>query len=130
MEAAAEKRTANPGWRAIAFLIACATLLGYWYFSSLPMAFDRELWLRSEPAQDSPRLSMADGLVESRALVGKGRAEIEAMLGKPRETKYFTEYDLVYLLGPERGFLAIDSEWLVIKLNGDGRAGEVRIVRD
>jgi hypothetical protein len=41
-----------------------------------------------------------------------------ALLGEPPKTEYFKEFDLVYYLGPERGFMGIDSEWLVLKLGG------------
>ena len=52
------------------------------------------------------------------------------MLGEPPETEYFRDWDLVYWLGPERGFMSIDSEWLVLRLHENGRAAECRIVRD
>ena len=46
----------------------------------------------------------------------KSRDEIEKILGPSLEIGYFTssERDLIYALGPERGFFGIDSEWLLI----------------
>jgi hypothetical protein len=73
---------------------------------------------------------MADDIIQSRLLLGKGRGEVVALLGQPPKTVYFKEYDLVYYLGPERGFMSIDSEWLIIKLGKDGRVAEARIARD
>jgi hypothetical protein len=73
---------------------------------------------------------MADRLVASEVLLGKTRAELVAMLGKPTETGYFGEADMVYWLGPERGFFSIDSEWLTITLGPGGKATEVRMARD
>ena len=72
---------------------------------------------------------MADGLLKSNALIGKRRQEIVALLGEPPATSYFSEWDMVYVLGPERGFISIDSEWLVLRLE-HGRVAEARLVRD
>jgi hypothetical protein len=63
-------------------------------------------------------------------LRGKTRGDIESMLRPAPETSNFRDFDLVYWLGPERGFMSIDCEWLVIRLDATGRAREVRIVRD
>lgn len=63
-------------------------------------------------------------------LEGLSRTEIERLLGPANETSYFREWTMVYELGRERGFIAIDSEWLVINLDNSGVATESRIVRD
>jgi len=52
------------------------------------------------------------------------------MLGEPPETPYFDECDLVYRLGMERGFISIDSEWLLFRFGDDGRVAEVLIDTD
>ncbi len=38
--------------------------------------------------------------------------------------------DMHYYLGPERGFMRIDSEWLFIKLDSDGRVARQWLYRD
>lgn len=43
---------------------------------------------------------------------------------------YYREWDLVYWLGPERGFYSIDSEWLVVRLGPEGRVSDCQLVRD
>jgi len=58
---------------------------------------------------------MADDLVENKKLLGLTRQEVAARLGERPKTEYFKNFDLVYYLGPERGFISIDSEWLVVK---------------
>lgn len=73
---------------------------------------------------------MADGLLASGAIWGKTRPEIEGMLGPVTKTGYFDNSDMVYRLGPERAFLSVDSEWLVMNLDREGRVKEARIVRD
>ena len=46
---------------------------------------------------------------------------------EPRSTEYFRDWSLVYNLGRERGFMAIDSEWLVVRIGvGEEVKREVR----
>ena len=73
---------------------------------------------------------MVDDLLARHPLRGRPRAAVVALLGEPRPTDYFREYDLVYWLGPERGFISIDSEWLVIRLDAAGRVAEARLATD
>jgi hypothetical protein len=67
---------------------------------------------------------------DSRRLVGWTRQEVVALLGEPPKTEYFKEFELVYYLGPERGFMGIDSEWLVLKLGPEGRVKSAVIAHD
>jgi hypothetical protein len=73
---------------------------------------------------------MADGLVSSGILLSKTRSEVQAMLGPATETDKFRDYDLVYWLGPERSYMSIDSEWLVVRLDRSGRVRKAHIVSD
>jgi hypothetical protein len=52
------------------------------------------------------------------------------LLGPPEPQNGFAGYDMVYVLGPERSFINIDYEWLVIKLDGAGYVSEAAIVTD
>jgi hypothetical protein len=63
-------------------------------------------------------------------LQGKTRRQVIELLGKPSDDGYFRDWHLVYWIGPERGFMSIDSEWLVLRLGRDDRVVECRIVRD
>lgn len=85
---------------------------------------------QGEIRPDHPRLHMADGLLNSGTLLGKSKVEIVTLLGAPTSTNYFKDADLVYWLGPERGFISIDSEWLTLRLDQKGNVREVRIVTD
>lgn len=73
---------------------------------------------------------MVDDLIAHHHLEGRTRAEIVALLDEPRRTVYFDNYDLVYWLGPERGWISIDSEWLVFRLDATGRVAEYHLVTD
>ncbi|MBP9707348.1 MAG: outer membrane protein assembly factor BamE [Oligoflexales bacterium] len=73
---------------------------------------------------------MADDLIASKLLDGLTKEKVEDLLGKPDKTEYFYGWDFVYWLGDERGVLRIDSEWLMINFNDDGRVSEYTIDRD
>jgi hypothetical protein len=95
--------------------------------------FDSAAWkssLASNNLKDPVRLRMVDDLLRRHRLAGMSRSEIIALLGSPPPTEYFRNYDFVYWLGPERGFISIDSEWLAIRFDSNDRVAEARIVRD
>ena len=73
---------------------------------------------------------MVDDLIERISLRGRTRAQVVELLGEPPKTEYFNDFDLVYWLGPERGIMSIDSEWLVMKLDQNGLVIERRLVTD
>jgi hypothetical protein len=76
------------------------------------------------------RSCIVGNLRRTQKLRGMSRAEIVALLGEPRPTEYFSEFDLVYWVGRERGLVGIDSEWLVFRLDSKGRVIEHRLVTD
>jgi outer membrane protein assembly factor BamE (lipoprotein component of BamABCDE complex) len=73
---------------------------------------------------------MVDDLLARYPLVGMTRAEVVRLLGEPPPAEYFRNFDLVYWLGPERGFASIDSEWLVLQLDPNGRVVQAKVVTD
>ncbi|HEY4257842.1 MAG TPA: hypothetical protein VGM66_11560 [Candidatus Udaeobacter sp.] len=95
------------------------------------VAFDSAVWKASLSTQDDPiRLRMVDDLLRQYRLRGMRQDELIALLGEPPKTDYFSDYQIVYWLGPERGFISIDSEWLAIWIGPDQRVTDARIVRD
>lgn len=78
----------------------------------------------------SIRGCMVDDLLATRDFHGQSRATVVELLGEPSRTGYFRDYDLVYWLGPERGPMSIDSEWLVFRLDSAQRVLEYRLVTD
>lgn len=110
-----------------AMVIAGVAVWRSWYPGC---AFDPTAWRDKTLIPQGVRLGMADRLLARGTLRGKTRAQVVEMLGKPPETEYFREYDLVYWLGPERGFFGIDSEWLVMRIGSEGRVMECRLVTD
>ena len=95
-------------------------------------AFDPEGWMRNDrtDAMWPTRLAMVDNLLATQQLVGLTRDSVVRLLGPRDSTEYFREWDFVYWLGPERGLIRMDSEWLVLRLGDDGRVSHAQIVRD
>lgn len=120
----------RPRLAVLAALAVATIAAGAWWATA--GQFDPEAWQanRHRPLTGPPRIDMIDDLLERHELVGRPRATVVALLGEPEETDYFREYDMVYWLGPERGLISIDSEWLVLRLSGDGRVTERRVVSD
>lgn len=123
----------------IAVLLVVLALSAYRYFTrvqGLPrLSFDPTVWKATSSAASLPggatRQRMVDDLLRDHPMIGLTRAEVEALIGAADVTPYFRGYDMVYHLGPERGSLfAIDSEWLVIKLDAAGKVSEARLATD
>lgn len=97
----------------ILLLVAVAGLCLVAYTLLPPDAsdFDAELWRNDvdlyEPYE---RLELADELIATDRLDGLTREQVVTLLGPDCDCSYFSEWDLVYWLGPERGFMGLDSE--------------------
>lgn len=76
------------------------------------------------------RLCMVDDLLAKYLLLGRPQAGVIELLGPPEPQNGFVDYDMVYVLGPERSFISIDYEWLVIKLDGAGHVNDAAVVTD
>ena len=84
-----------------------------------------------------PRLRMVDGLMASGRLLGKAKSEVVDLLGPPdHKTDFignrqrFIEGTFSYYLGPERGFIRIDSECLILEFDLDDKVSRQYIYRD
>ncbi|MFN4115350.1 MAG: hypothetical protein ACK4F7_02480 [Inhella sp.] len=121
-------------------LLICVLLLR-WLPAALPTGSDRlrldaAAWqapraIDAKAGQPSPRQAMLADLLPR--LAGKSRAELEALLGPSLKSGYFVASgrDLIYFTGPQRDSpFGIDSEWLLIWLDGNGRYQRHAIVND
>ena len=117
--------------RALSVLIAA--MVAFYLLASAPFPFAQALWQAADYDRRDrlyKRHRMADWLVMTDALIGLRRDEVLAKLGTPTPTDKFSNYDLVYHLGDERGFISIDSEWLVLRLSASGAIAEAEVLRD
>jgi hypothetical protein len=87
-------------------------------------------WQSEGSRTDGVRIRMVDDLLRRHRFGGMSREQVTAMVGEPDKTNYFSDWDMVYWLGPERGFMGIDSEWLVFRLDGEEKVLEYQIVED
>ena len=74
-----------------------------------------------------PRLCMVDDLMAGRCLLGMTKSQVIELLGPPDRLYHFS---FEYYLGPERGFIRIDSEALVVDFDLKAKASRMRIYRD
>ena len=80
-----------------------------------------------------PRLCMVDDLLSSGRLDGLTRKQVVDLLGPPADQNFpagAQSCDIHYYLGPERGFIRIDSEWLFITFGDDGKVNRYWLYRD
>ena len=108
-------------------------VLAYYLAAVAPLPLVRTWWQGGQDHWNDTwhrRHRMADWMLLTHALNGLERADVVARLGNPPPTDYFNDWSMVYNLGAERGFISIDSEWLVIRVDDAGRVSEARIVTD
>ena len=71
--------------------------------------------------------------MESGRLDGLTRREVLALLGPPASKSFpagAQHTDIHYWLGPERGIIRLDSEWLFIDFDGEDVVERVWLYRD
>lgn len=106
------------------FFSICIIQLGVNEYHS---KFHTDRWLQNE----ANRVYMVDDLLDKYTLVGKHKEEIIQLLGKPTETSRFEQMNqTVYYLGDERGFIPVDSEWLILQFNSDNQVVECKLYKD
>jgi hypothetical protein len=99
--------------------------------------FDADLWRNWEKVEHDhmwpPRLCMIDDLMSSGRLDGLTSNQVVELLGSPHSKSFpfgAVDCDIHYVLGPERGFMRIDHEWLFITFGEDGRVNRYWLYRD
>jgi hypothetical protein len=106
------------------------------FFGAPQRSFDQADWMRSRDSsfKDSARLRMVDDLMLKHTLVGQDQASIVSLLGPPDSKPYLLveqprhEGAFIYKLGPDH--LGLDSMWLVIRWDANGKASAAEIVSD
>ncbi len=96
----------------------------------VPRSFDSAQWKEAPARSPTPaiRIRMIDDLLSAHKLEGKSRAEIVSLLGEPDDNPGLLEWDMVYCLGPERSWISMDAEWLVLRLNEQQQVTEYKVI--
>jgi hypothetical protein len=92
--------------------------------------FGQISWQAGQSRTNVTRIQMVDDLLRRHSFNGMTRDQVTAIIGEPDQTEYFKDWDMVYWLGPERGYMSVDSEWLVFRLDDQKKVVEHKIVRD
>lgn len=103
--------------------------------------FDSQVWKQSDNdhMEGTPRIYMADDLIRDKTLEGLTEEEVVEMLGEPYPRDPIDgstfpggayDSDIHYYLGPQRGFMALDSEWLMIAFGEDGKVNRYWLYSD
>jgi hypothetical protein len=103
----------------------------FWLIFSCPLPFVASLWHANlDGTTFNTRYRVADGLELTGRLKGKSRSEVLEMLGPPPPTDKFEGHGLVYVLGPERRWISLDYEWLLVDFDSAGRVSNAAVVSD
>jgi hypothetical protein len=115
-------------------VIAGVALFGRpaWEQRAHAQVFDAAAWRRGGGRDPMwpVRLCMVDDLLRNRDLRGLTREQAVALLGPPADDPPFAGEVLAWRLGPGRGLVRLDSEWLVLRAGPDGLIGAVEVRRD
>jgi hypothetical protein len=112
----------------VTVLAVLGVLIGYAQrtFSGNPrqIRFESEAWKRADPIENhrTVRSQMVDDLLSSTNFQGWTRQEVIQLLGELDATSGFEQFDMIYVLGMERGgAYSLDDEALGFKFNLNGR---------
>ena len=118
-------------WAKHVELIICLALFGGAFYQLWVHEQQSDFSIVKWEAEPYERVWMVDDLLTQYDFVGMDVSSLEAILGKDTDTSYFeAPRRLVYYLGDERGFISIDSEWLVFDVSEEGIVTNVNILRD
>src|SRR4051812_37435725 len=92
--------------------------------------FIQSQWMDTTMARGklAVRGCMVDDLLDQHELRGMTRVQVVSLIGEPDTVRDLPEYDLVYWLGPERGLIGTDSEYLVMKLDKTMHVTSVELI--
>src|ERR1700679_1368054 len=135
----------NPWWAIAALTISLPVIAVVWFLLRSDIdnwlhqrKFDAALWKADVWNKTTkrypydglwpPRLCMVDDLMASKRLPGMTKSEVVDLLGPPDHKTDFVgkrqrsiEATFSYYLGPERGFIRIDSETLILEFDIDDK---------
>ncbi len=91
--------------------------------------FDQTAWKNAD-LTGRARADMLQDFLDRYPLEGKTRSEVIALLGEPTPTDKWDGAEMIYVLGNDGTFVAIDHDWLLIDLDRHQRVVSFRRVHD
>jgi hypothetical protein len=102
-----------------------------WIVFRCPLPFVASLWnVDVHGTTFNSRYRVADGLELSGRLDDMTRSQVLDFLGPPPATDKFQDHGLVYVLGPQRSWISLDYEWLLVDFDSAGRVSNVEVTSD
>lgn len=121
---------------AIRYLRPLSTFIQRMWASSHRLPFDAAQWQTaiydnySNSPQDTIRVQMVENLLQRHDLIGLSARDVLALLGQPIETSLFSDWDLLYFLGPTPGLFNTNHLWLGFQLDDQQRVIRYQVVAD
>lgn len=96
------------------------------------MTFDSALWQDEERyySEPYPRQQMLESVRSEVLVTGQSKEDVVDRLGPPTDTEKFADHGLVYWIGPEKGVISVDYQWLVIDFDEKGGLSSVAVTTD
>ena len=91
------------------------------------LQFTPEVWRSSERDPDGARYLMVDDLLAAQVLVGRTRAEVEALLGPMKAPTDYPWGGWCYFLGPEPSVISLDYCWLGLRFDASDQVAATSI---
>ncbi len=139
----AKGRNVRVGFYFLGTVTPVAVLIGWLFLGPVVenrihrQRFDAVAWRKQEQSDGNltwpARLCMVDDLMSSGRLDGLASEQVVELLGPPHDKGFpfgSAQCDIHYYLGPERGFIRIDSEWLFIAFDKNGKVARYWLYRD
>ena len=103
--------------------------------NSKEIGFDSAVWKQTESfSYQEGDITARQKMIKSvlKLIKGKSKAEIVGLLGKGLDTEYFKSMgrDFIYILGPERSYISVDSEWLLLWFDKKNMLVKFKITTD
>ena len=106
-------------------ILLCLALIG----CSSGDRFDQTAWKNAD-LTGRARADMLGDFLKRYPLEGRTRSEVVELLGEPTRTDKWEGAEMIYVLGNDGSYMAIDHEWLLIDLDQRQRVLSFRRVRD
>lgn len=124
------------GGLAVRYLRSLSVFFYTAMISSRPLPFEADQWQaatysnHSNSPNDTARVRMVDDLLRQYDFIGLPSVAVFALLGQPTEMPLFSDWDILYFLGPEPGLFSTSHLWLGFQLDDQQRVTNCQVIAD